>query len=49
MVTGDDSLHVQKNEHLIPLLSSVCRFCCANIKSVQEDELFKIWVGLFMI
>ena len=29
---------------------SITKFgCVVNIKSMQEDELFKIWVGLFMI
>ena len=43
MVNGDDSLHAGISD-------SITKFnCVVNIKSMQKDELFKVWVGLVMI
>ena len=52
MLFDGHNLRGEKNEHLILLLDLVVWSPCNikwNIKSIQEEELFKIWVGSFMI
>ena len=40
MVIGDDSLHVEKNEFLIPLLTSdVCRWIVQNMRQLIYDSM----------
>ena len=46
MLFDDDNLHGEKSEHLILFTKFGCD---VNIKFLQEEELFKIWVASFIM